>query len=152
MEINSFPTFSFQYHDLSTNCFFTNFTIFNKRSKLALVLMMQLTATRPKSIVGESVLRFVFSMETFLKVRSAQHSAFSIQHWLCSLPHFAFINLIFLYFQVVKTSYSYVALMRNIKQMRNSNDKITMKFIYPSCDFGRRSYVLRNSIECYSIQ
>lgn len=59
---------NWQYHDLSTNCFFANFAIFNKRSKLALLLMMQLTAARPKSIVGESVLRFVFSMETFVTV------------------------------------------------------------------------------------
>lgn len=73
--------FNWQYHDLSTNCFFANFAIFNKRSKLALVLMMQLTAARPKSIVGESVLRFVFSMETFVKV-CTHLSSHQLSCWL----------------------------------------------------------------------
>lgn len=95
---------AFQYHDLSTNCFFANFVTFNKRSKLALVLMMQLTTARPKAIVGESVLRFIFSMETFMKVCGLHNSTLPLTNWI-----------IFVYFQVVKTSYSYVTLMRHIK-------------------------------------
>lgn len=98
------PSMVFQYHDLSTNCFFANFITFNKRSKLALVLMMQLTAARPKAIVGESVLRFIFSMETFVKVCGLHILTFPLIHW---------IN--FVYSQVGRTSYSYVALMRHIK-------------------------------------